>query len=313
MKKRSRLVLIICIMLALIAASTVILFRNVEKTNSEKEEAARIEAELRQKQAEEEEASARKKAEEDAIASHVYSHRGSAGDHEHSFEAYDKAIEAGSKYIEQDLVLSADGVLFVSHDLDAARLTGSKLTFSSATADEIESLTTYAGNKILRLSEVFDRYDRNITYVIELKSSDSATINAFEELVDQYGFKDVIIVQSSSTDVLNILEDKYPDMPKLYVCKSQSDFYASLEMPYVDIISVDIDRGLMTENNCIEAHEHGKLFSAWTLDQEESIRKAIEMNVDTYFTNDTPLALSLEREYGLLNRSQGATAEDAMG
>ena len=60
----------------------------------------------------------------------------------------------------------------------------------------------------------------------------------------------------------------------------------------------------MTESNCEAAHESGKLFSAWTLSMESSIRKAIDMNVDTYFTNDTPLALSLEREYGLEARSQ---------
>ena len=93
-------------------------------------------------------------------------------------------------------------------------------------------------------------------------------------------------------------------MPKLFICKSQQSFYDSLDLPYVDIVSVDIDRGLMTESNCEAAHDHGKVFSAWTLSLESSIRRAIEMNVDTYFTNNTPLALSLEREYGLEARKQ---------
>ena len=56
---------------------------------------------------------------DEMIASHVYSHRGSDGDEEHSFKAYDAAIEAGSRYIEQDVVISADGILYVSHDLNA--------------------------------------------------------------------------------------------------------------------------------------------------------------------------------------------------
>ena len=51
--------------------------------------------------------------------------------------------------------------------------------------------------------------------------------------------------------------------------------------------------------------ENGKLFSAWTLDSEETIKKAIDMGVDTYFTNDTPLALRLEREYGLEEGRRG--------
>jgi len=238
------------------------------------------------------------------IASHVYSHRGIEGPYEHSFQAYDEAINAGSHNIEQDLVVSSDGVLFVSHDLDASAMTGVSALYSSMTAEEIDTLKTRAGNKVLRLSEVFDRYGRSINYIIELKAADSTAVSAFGNIVDEYGYKDIITVQSVNTDVLKILDEKYPDMPKLLVCKSQQSFYDSLEMPYVDIISVSIDRGLMTESNCEAAHEKGKLFSAWTLSMESSIRKAIDMNVDTYFTNDTPLALSLEREYGLEARSQ---------
>lgn len=235
-------------------------------------------------------------------AEHIYSHRGSEGLYEHSFKAYDEAIAAGSRYIEQDLVISSDGVLFVSHDLDAGSMTGSPLVYSSMTAGEIDSLQTKAGFKILRLSEVFDRYGKDINYVIELKSSGSSTIEAFEETVDSYGFEDVITVQSTDTEVLRILEEKYPDMPKLYVCKTQQGFNESLDLPYVDIISVKMNAGLMTQENCDAAHSHGKIFSAWTLSTESSIREAIMIGVDTYFTNDTELAMRLELEYGLIQR-----------
>lgn len=235
--------------------------------------------------------------EEYNIASHIYSHRGVEGSYEHSFKAYDEAINAGSHNIEQDLVLSSDGVLFVSHDLNASFMTGVNAAYSSMTAEEIDNLKTRAGNKVLRLSEVFDRYGRSVNYIIELKTADTVSISAFESIVEEYGYEDIITVQSIYPDVLKVLNEKYPDMPKLFVCKSQQSFYDSLDLPYVDIISVDIDRGLMTESNCKAAHEHGKMFSAWTLSMESSIRKAIDMNVDTYFTNETPLALSLEREY----------------
>ena len=242
--------------------------------------------------------------EEYNIAAHIYSHRGIEGSYEHSFKAYDEAINAGSHNIEQDLVLSSDGVLFVAHDPNAVFMTGVNADYSSLTAEEIDSLETYAGNKVLRLSEVFDRYGRSVNYIIEIKDEYSATIEAFESIVDEYGYEDIITIQSIYTGVLKTLDEKYPDMAKLFICKSQQSFYDSLELPYVDIVSVDIDRGLMTESNCDAAHDHGKVFSAWTLSLESSIRRAIDMNVDTYFTNNTPLALSLEREYGTEARKQ---------
>ena len=53
----------------------------------------------------------------------------------------------------------------------------------------------------------------------------------------------------------------------------------------------------MTEDNLKAAHEHEKTFSVWTLNSEEEILKAIELGVDTYFTDDTALAIQLEEQY----------------
>jgi len=47
----------------------------------------------------------------------VIAHRGLSGlAPEHTWEAYDRAIEIGADYIEQDLHMSADGVLVILHD-----------------------------------------------------------------------------------------------------------------------------------------------------------------------------------------------------
>lgn len=53
----------------------------------------------------------------------------------------------------------------------------------------------------------------------------------------------------------------------------------------------------MTEANCKLVHDNGKEFSAWTLDSWAKIQKAIELGVDSYFTNYTAKALYLERKY----------------
>ena len=304
-KTKTSLLIAIAVMLLLIIVSAgwIIHRGNELHVARAKEDAARAQAEAQQKA--DEEAAAKKEAEDAEVASHVYSHRGSAGPEEHSFKAYDAAIKAGSRYIEQDVVITSDNVLYVSHDLNAVTMTGYNGMYEYISSKTVDGLTTEAGNKILRLSEVFDKYGRDINYVIELKPNSDACIEAFEKLVDEYGFSDVITVQSMYPEVLETLEEKYPDMTKLYVAWSQADFDYVVDKPYADIISVKAAAGLMTEANCEAAHENGKLFSAWTLDSEETIKKAIDMGVDTYFTNDTPLALKLEREYGLEEGRRG--------
>ena len=304
-KKRSNTTLlkVIALMLILVIASSIwILHRGYELNIARAKEEAAMEREEAQKKAEEEAAIAQKEAEDAAVASHVYSHRGSAGPEEHSFKAYDAALEAGAQNIDLDIVMSSDGVLYVSHDLNAVTMTGYNGMFEYLSSETIDGLTTEAGNKVLRMSDVFDKYGKDHNYTIELKPNSEACVEAFEKMVDEYGFADVITVQSMYADILETLEAKYPDMPKLYVCWSQGDFEYVVDKPYVDIISVKAAAGLMTQENCDATHANGKVFSAWTLDSEETIKRAIDMGVDTYFTNDTPLALSLEREYGLERR-----------
>lgn len=301
-RKNCRLLISICMMLILVLISAGWI---AHRTNERKATREKVKAVFWQEDGQsktEESAAAVIEAVENEIASHVYSHRGSEGPEEHSFKVYDAAIEAGSRYIEQDVVISSDGILYVSHDLNAVTMTGYNGMYEYMSSDTIDGLTTKAGNKVLHLSEVFDRYGKDINYVIELKPRSDECIDAFAEIVDKYGLADVITVQSMYPDVLEKLEDKFPDMPKLFVAFSQSDYEYIIDKPYVDIVSVKMAAGLMTEDNCSRAHEAGKQFSVWTLNTEREIKNAIDIGADTYFTNDTPLALSIERIYGLKKR-----------
>ena len=242
-------------------------------------------------------------------AEHVYAHRGSSGDSaEHSFRQYDEAIGDGAAYIEQDIVISKDGTLYVSHDTDAGRMTGTNRNYSDMTDEEIDQLTTYAGEKILKLGEVFDRYGTSINYVIELKNTDRATEDAFASLVDQYGLRDRIIVQCFYTDTLEYLEGIFPEMPKLCLVKEANALEQGIEAPYVDIICVE--QSMMTEETASRVHDSGKLFSAYTLVSEDEIRSAIDLGVDTYFTDSVALAISLEESYGLETRNRQTSGRE---
>ena len=302
MKKKSRIVTWIIIVavlaVALFAGSP---FMQKSKLDKERAAAEQAEANAAQQMQQEQQATQHQKDEEERIAeqaaSHVYSHRGSETlAVEHTFEAYDMAIAAGSRNIEQDLVISADGTLYVSHDATATRLTGVSAYYSGMTDSQIDELRTSNGEKILKLSEVFDRYGKKVHYIIELKSMDSGTIDAFRKIVDEYGYEDQIVVQCFQLQVLKTLEEYYPNMPKLHLSEvDQWAFENALTKDYVDMVSVDTS--MFTEANCRAAHEHGKQFNVWTLDTEEGIRRAIDMGVDTYFTNDTALAIKLEKKY----------------
>ncbi len=308
MKRKRLLKILIAVLLVMVlAASAWIVNRGkaIKEINDQAAQEART-AEEEQAKAEEEAAAAEeaaKEAEEAAIASHVFARSGSADIEEHSFKAYDAAIEAGARYIEQDIVCSSDGILYVSTETNAVIMTGYNGMYEYINSETVDELRTDAGNPVLRLSQVFDKYGKDIHYVIELKDRREACTNAFEELVDKYGYSDLIIVQSMYPEVLETLEEKYPDMPKLLVCWNQAAFERNLDEPYIDMFSLKADAGLMTESNCELTHQKNKLFGAWKLNDEDTIKRAIDIGVDNYFTDNGELALSIEKDYGVKNRN----------
>ena len=232
--------------------------------------------------------------EEGIAASHVYSHRGSAGDDELTFAAYDKAIEAGSKYIEADMVVSGDGTVYLAHDDNAMDMTGTNGYFSGMTDGQIDKLKTKNGSSVLKLKDLFEKYGDSVNYIVDVKYVSPRNVDAFTIAVRTSGFEDNVIAASSFFDVLRPVDETFPDMTKIYVCPDQAAFELALEKDYVDIISVP--KSIMTADNLKAAHDHGKKFSAWTLNTEAEISDAIDLGVDSYFTDDTALAIGLEKE-----------------
>ncbi len=294
--KNKKLITII-VLLLLCLASVVFILSHYGRSGDKKAEKPAEETPATEQAADEatEEPAAADQAADNEAASHVYSHRGSAGDDELTFAAYDRAVEAGSKFIEADVVVSGSGTVYVAHDDYAMDMTGTGGYFSGMTDGQIDKLKTRSGSNVIKLKDLFERYGDSVTYIVDIKYTGSRNVDAFTIAVRTSGVEDNVIAASSFFDVLRPLDESFPDMPKLYVCADQATFDLALGNDYVDIISVPKEN--MTADNLKAAHDHKKKFSAWTLNTEEEIKRAIDLGVDSYFTDDTGLAIKLEKKH----------------
>ncbi len=165
-------------------------------------------------------------------------HRGASGTRpEHTFASYDRAIELGADYIEQDLQLTSDGLLVVMHDTtlnrtargDAANCTG---PVDQHTLAQIKTCsagswfdTAYASEKIPTLEEVFQRYGKSVNYYVETKAPDTA--DHMEErllaLLDEYGLREPavsewqVLIQSFSAVSLQKVHAIDPRLPLIFL------------------------------------------------------------------------------------------------
>ena len=136
----------------------------------------------------------------------VIGHRGaSAYAPEHTFASWDRALEIGADYLEQDLQMTSDGVLVVLHDDTLDRTTGGACRgrVNDHTLAEIRDCdvgswfnaarpahadTAYAAERIATLDEVLTRYADRACFYIETKNPAEAPgmEEALLELLDAH-------------------------------------------------------------------------------------------------------------------------------
>ncbi|WP_285023162.1 S-layer homology domain-containing protein [Lactococcus garvieae] len=227
---------------------------------------------------------------------HIISHRGTAERIEHTFAAYDLAIQQGSKNIEQDVVISKDKTLYVSHDLSAKRLTGVDKLYSDMTDAEISKLRVGNGESIHTLQSVFERYGNKVNYIVELKAADPlAQVVPFVNMVRQNGLENNVVSQSFVEDVLKKVDIVAPNIPQMRLVGTQAEFDQALNSSVAHTICLVWN--IVNKANVDKIHRQNKIASAWTLDTDERIKNAISLGVDNYFTNYTGRAMQLEKEY----------------
>jgi glycerophosphoryl diester phosphodiesterase len=227
-------------------------------------------------------------------SSHIYSYSGTADIERFTSDAYDGAIEAGAGCIVIEMVVSASGTPYAADDDYAFDMTGVKGYFSGMSDGQIDGLKTRGGRDILKLSDIFNKYGESVSYVVAVNYASARNINAFIDIVREFGYEDIITVQCPYLDMLEKIEGSFPDMPKIYRCQDQAGFNSAKNASYADILSVD--KSLMTEDNIKAAHDSGKQFNVRTINSEEDIRAAVKLGVDSYFTDETALAVKLEQE-----------------
>ncbi len=239
-------------------------------------------------------------------------HRGaSAYAPEHTFAAYDLALEMGADYIEQDLQLTADGVLIVLHDntLDRtargplADCTGPVIT---KTLDQIKRCDAgswfnetyperakpeYAGLEIPTLEEVFQRYGKSVRYYIETKMPEQAPM--MEEkllaLIDEYGLHKgavrrwQVLIQSFSPESLIKIHTLDPELPLIQLGIPGTDEALRAAAEYA--VGVGPSFGGVDKSFVEAAHELCLEVHPYTVNSLRDMRTMIDAGVDGMFTN----------------------------
>jgi glycerophosphoryl diester phosphodiesterase len=253
----------------------------------------------------------------------VIAHRGASFyAPEHTFASWDMAVRMGADYLEQDLQMTADGVLVVLHDDTLDRTTGGRCTgrviertlaeiracdagswFNEANPDRADA--AYASQRIPTLDEVLTRYAGQASFYIETKNPEEAPgmEEALLALLDRHGLREAaatewrVLIQSFSEASLRKIHALDPSLPLIQLVRAR---WASAEtirarLPEIREYAVgigpswrDVDERLVetARDQCLEVHPY-------TVNEPGRMEELAGMGVTGMFTDLPDVLLAM--------------------
>jgi len=243
----------------------------------------------------------------------IIAHRGASGHApEHTFSAWDLALEMGADYLEQDLQMTADGVLIVLHDETLDR-TGRgcrgrvrDLIFEQIAGCNVGSWFNQAfperarpefdRERVPTLDAVLNRYKDRSRFYIETKQPEEAP-GMESELLRVLDACDLrpsssadtrVIVQSFSSESLALLHTLEP---RLFLVKLFHRIQRGRLLMRLLRTVATFARGVgpsfrtVTPGIVDAAHDLGLVVHPYTINEPADMQRMAEMGVDGMFTD----------------------------
>lgn len=245
----------------------------------------------------------------------IIAHRGASGHApEHTFAAWDLALEMGADFIEQDLQMTADGALVVLHDetLDrTARGPGCRGRVRDRSRAEIQDCNVgswfneahperarpeFERQKLPLLDDVLETYRGRARFYIETKNPRAAPgmedellrLLARHRLRPAAAGDDTVIIQSFSAASLRHIHRIDPNIPLVRLFSRVATGW-SLRWRLRGVARYASGIGPSfhdADSRLVEAaHARGLVVHPWTVNDEATMRRLAGLGVDAAFSD----------------------------
>ena len=230
----------------------------------------------------------------------IIAHRGASHDAiEHSFSAYDLALQQGADYLELDVQMTQDGVLIIEHDEIPTYGDGRKI--QDYTYKEIQSyhrVSKLGTTPILTLQQVLTRYPSTPLYIETKNRRDGIEQKLIHQLQEQHRLEDIdsLIFQSFSKTSLLTIKSLVQEA-QLYQLFSKENTKQLTQEKLQEISTYAT--GIILNKNAVEkktvkqAHTTGLVVHLYTVDEPSEMKYFQRLGVDGIITNRPDVLYSI--------------------
>jgi glycerophosphoryl diester phosphodiesterase len=237
----------------------------------------------------------------------VIGHRGASGElPENTLAAFERALSQGAVMLETDAHLSRDGEVVLSHDPRVDRTTDGSGAIEEYTLAELQRLDAGhrfspdrgasfphrgQGIRIPTLREAFEGFPR-IRFNIEIKQNSLALIDATMRIVAEANRAETTLLAAAEDDTMSALRTRLAETglrPAMGAAVGDIVGFARAAIagrkPPPEPMALQIPptfagNPLVTAELVEFAHSHGVQVHVWTINDEDEMRRLLDLGVD---------------------------------
>jgi glycerophosphoryl diester phosphodiesterase len=224
----------------------------------------------------------------------VAAHRGASGElPENTIPAFEQAIADGVDMIETDVQCTADGLIITYHDLSVSEGSG-LINIQETNYSDLPIIVSNSENKINAsppplLRDLFRIVKDKVYLIIEIKEINNKdyrdVIKQIHDLSKEEGVNDQILLSSFYIDYIKYSKIIEPNIP---VAAIKIPFRNDLpsDLKYITNCEAFICSVDELNYNIFKDIENNQIFTGvYSVDNEQTLRKALDYNVNAVATN----------------------------
>jgi len=199
---------------------------------------------------------------------------------ENTLTAFQNAADLGYRYLETDVHVSRDGVVYAFHDANLQRLTGRPGLLRDYTSVELDQLRVDGREPLPRMADLLAAFP-DASFSIDVKADDA--VDATVDLIRSTRAEDRVLIGSFAHKRIRRLRSA---LPGVVSCLSQAEvtrFVAGGPVPTGTVASVPVSyRGIrvLTPRFVARARRRGVAVYAWTIDDRAQMELLLDLGVD---------------------------------
>jgi len=256
----------------------------------------------------------------------VVAHRGDSHNYpENTLEAFRSALSMDIDVIETDVHLTKDGQVVIWHDPTLERNTDGSGKVEDHDLKELKTLDagyTFTkdggktfpfrgtGVRMATLDEALEACPHQ-RFNVDLKSADSAIVEAFERVVTAHHAEDRVLCASFHLANLKLMRKRNPriltslttlEVIPLLLRQKTHTLPKDLRLGRPPVFQVPIRQWgieVITPGFIESFHKLGCVIQVWTINDEQLMRQLFSMGVDTIMTDDPATVIKVASQMGL--------------